>query len=381
MRNDNEIIIRNLSDQLRVLANSCIEFDKGYEEFGREICTKLRVIFHQTTSSHSILNQLQMEDQLFQTSIQSKVMFWMKNSDQEVISNQYFLLKEVMSWDGRPFSNFPHLDDIDEYKALKFEDWWKEIVCKYSDKTLTRRQLVLLFSNKLGGAHLEPNLNKNEADIHSLTSEVLFFQYFNNDGTPKKDTMSPYLATARQIAHETLRSFEKLLPGQFRIPIWYDSPIEHYKLIGHNRSEWYSGVFGEKVEEVGSVFIVGFASKNVETVCALVKDIYPRFDVSDLEYAIEGRSDGFISIREKGIVHERLFEYSENDRFGLGILNVNGKVKICYLHKEVVFYISQTTPKLPLYNICAMKQNGTLKYPQGAKGKKLEDYPQNIIQL
>ena len=58
MNGNRERLIQKLGEQLRFMQRSCVMFDQGYEDEAIRIATSLRVIFHHTVSSVSLVSHV-----------------------------------------------------------------------------------------------------------------------------------------------------------------------------------------------------------------------------------------------------------------------------------------------------------------------------------
>jgi hypothetical protein len=191
-----------------------------------DLATKIRVMCHHTKFSHSLLDQLKLEDKiLFQNkksksgiqlegltykilegldfySNQTKIelrggfkikkdgyikiddfgniamngLFW--NKDEEILDNTAVnVLDYVAKQNIKKIYNYKWYlsDDIiaqDVEKKSSFNDWWsKDCVVEITNESYTRKDIVLYIANKAGGAHVDPHYQKE--DLYTLEKEKI----------------------------------------------------------------------------------------------------------------------------------------------------------------------------------------------------------------
>lgn len=198
-----EELISHLREQVGFLRVSCNAVDDGNVSEGKRIAVTLRVLLHESVRSRSLLEQLGL--------IANMEFFGTAGS---------ICLGEVMTQHGligiviekgqakyrAPLGDRPpHM-----FSWNKFEDWWKQPVFLDRDgRRISREQLVLSVANKDGGAHVDPVLNKEYAELtraNSLDWRVV--------SGKKEEAMgpNPALLSVRQMAFEVLTSLERHVP-------------------------------------------------------------------------------------------------------------------------------------------------------------------------
>ncbi|PAP96299.1 hypothetical protein CIT31_06385 [Mesorhizobium wenxiniae] len=120
----------------------------------KRMAVSLRVLFHETAQSHSILAQLgERQQPLFDSS---------HPYNPNNLASHHGLVA-MMITGGSEAKFFAPIDDREIAPRLtRFGDWWeKDIVIKEGQKgtPYTRRSLVLFAANKDGGAHVDPHLD------------------------------------------------------------------------------------------------------------------------------------------------------------------------------------------------------------------------------
>jgi tetratricopeptide (TPR) repeat protein len=208
-----------LSDHLRFLERSAIEFDRGDIREALRIATSLRVIFHQTTKSKALLEHLNAWSIMLRTETAK---------DLKDLPAPVFMA----DWSSSPDTNVSH--DNAEYLSVK--EWWEEYpVAATSGIWITRKDIVLWAANKDGGAHVD--------DILPATYTKAL-QGMTFTGPDKKtgeilprEIITPFYKL-RQFAYEVLHSTDLLeLADKFTVEkpdyaiIWYNKGYDLY-IIG-----------------------------------------------------------------------------------------------------------------------------------------------------
>jgi hypothetical protein len=191
---------QHLDDHLGFLDRSCDAFDSGHEGEAKRLAVSLRVLFHDTSQSHSLLGQL---NRLGGDFVSSAIPHQTGN-----VATHGGLIMTAMSEGGARY--FAPLDDVPSERWLPFASWWNEIVFVDASRAeLTRRNLVLAVANQDGGAHVDPHLNEAYARLSRQNSMAWVYE---PGGTPIEDAAR---SAIRQIAHEAMKT---LKPGYKRKP-------------------------------------------------------------------------------------------------------------------------------------------------------------------
>jgi len=197
---------KHLKEQIQFLLRSSQSYDKGFISEAKRLAVIIRVLFHDTQKSTSLLTLLQKKDiSLHDTS---------SDYDPKNLMPTMGLITMKVGKNG---GYVPPLDDGPPIRYTKgrvpFDDWWNKIV--FVDKkgnNLTRKDLILAVSNKDGGAHIDPKLDEAYADLTRFDSLEWKFVV---DGVEKGSSTGPVLASIRQISHEVLKSFRDEFPDYF----------------------------------------------------------------------------------------------------------------------------------------------------------------------
>jgi hypothetical protein len=224
----------HLKEQLDFLITSCELYDKGRFSEAKRIATIIRILFHDTRCSKSLLGQLgKKRDQFYSTNLP---LF------RESLGTYSGLT--LIGIKGKDTIYYPKLDEMPfNINWLSFENWWNEII--FRDKLgnfISRSMLIKTSTNQDGGAHIDDALDEiyyNLAKNNSLETHIF-------DGVNSSSIPNPEKAAIRQIGHEVLKTlivdYEKKQTA--KVDIWLGgseivkgdkpSPISNYKKIGRN---------------------------------------------------------------------------------------------------------------------------------------------------
>lgn len=195
-------LVAHLEDHLGFLRRSAEEFDGGHKSEAKRLAVSLRVLFHATAQSHSLLSQL---NRLSGKFISTSIPYDPKNG-----LSHCGLIMTAMSTTHAEY--VAPLDDFIFQRWLSFPEWWEEIVFVDNKKnTLSRKTLVLSIANQDGGAHVDPKLT----DVYARLSRQNSLGWILTTGEDMPAIESPERAAIRQIAHETLKT---LIPGYRKMP-------------------------------------------------------------------------------------------------------------------------------------------------------------------
>jgi hypothetical protein len=207
---------KHLKEQIDFLQRSANAFDDGHTSEAKRIATTLRVLLHDTSRSKSLLTLLgKKRMKFYNTAVEydSGLAPNMKliqiivrgHGDKNKGEGEFFDDAHYRA----PLDNFP--PNIDTNKKTDFLQWWNQnVIIDLKKNKFSRRDLVLYVSNKDGGAHIDPKLNNEYADLTRFNS--LGLSLISNN-VEKEFSTSPELASIRQICHEVLKSMKDEFPG------------------------------------------------------------------------------------------------------------------------------------------------------------------------
>jgi hypothetical protein len=139
--------IEKLREQLRFVQRSCAAFDAGLEDEALRIATAMRVVFHQTGSSTSLITHLGLQDSKMLSSARG-------HGD----INDY-LSHRIALCSPEPIKMVPILGE--QFRELSLSDWWsRETVFVHQNERFTRKSIILSAANKDGGAHVDVHLER-----------------------------------------------------------------------------------------------------------------------------------------------------------------------------------------------------------------------------
>lgn len=211
-----EELKNHLSEQLYFL-ESDLNSTNEKEFLAKRTATTIRTLVHDTQSSNSLLNQLNLKGISFYNSSAGKddISFWRGNFGINGwgISTLPFIgivgkdvLVESNNVTVKYFPIYKQWNQLNYFKTIDFEAWWNGII--YDNRmgvTLSRKNLILNVSNKDGGAHID---ELRVEYISFKTADV--FKYVYNGQIQGTDNMPVYPAVL-QIAWELYNSIKKEL--------------------------------------------------------------------------------------------------------------------------------------------------------------------------
>ncbi len=231
----------SLADQLKrqigYLERSCSMFDSGIDEEAQRLATTIRVLFHDTRQSTSLLTLLGMkatmmmvDTGLYRERLDAAKDDWFKKTCPKEYSEGLRIVAHQPGeaglvslqqrgseffW-GAPLGSprFPtgHPNSAAFIARQPFEKWWTNPLVETSQMTyFNRRKLVLVMANQDGGAHVDPTLDQ---DYEALTVNFLGVQIevgenltdktMGGDIPPVQGNVAA--ASVRQIAFEVLET-------------------------------------------------------------------------------------------------------------------------------------------------------------------------------
>lgn len=205
-----------LKDQIDFLASSCDFFDQGKKQEAKRIAAHLRILFHDTHMSKSLLNQLGLKSIRYLNTAEP---YDPANLVCHVglVSFKFDCPSGRRAWivpKGNP-------EKLPNKAMLTFPEWWnmKVIVAKGNKKDIafSRRELVLQVANTDGGSHVDNTLDEKYMALSRWNAiGIVTIQ----DGI-EKPIDNPVFACIRQIAHEVLSTLQSRHPDFFEKPYSY----------------------------------------------------------------------------------------------------------------------------------------------------------------
>jgi hypothetical protein len=154
---------------------------------GHNVVARLRVLLHETNSSHSLLGQLDMRNGQFLNTIGP--------------GNTLTLASLYGPWPRflMPFQPWSSNNCID------FDDWWNNSKVTVSRYSSSRKELVTMLANQEGGAHVDPQMKAGLAELRRHGSG---WYLMSDEGNSPMHGFE--IAAVRGIGFELLWSLENM---------------------------------------------------------------------------------------------------------------------------------------------------------------------------
>ena len=230
-------LAKHLRTQIGYLERSCEIFDSGTDDEAQRLATTIRVLFHDTEKSKSLLTQLGMRSTimmvdtgLYRDRLDTAKKDWFKRTCPKEYARGLPIVAQQPGEAGLVclqqrgleffwvaplgFPRFPpdHPNSAAIISPQPFDKWWSTPLIETSQMThFSRKELILDMANGEGGAHVDPKLNKK---YEALTVDFLGVQMEAGENLPDK-TMGGDIppvqgnvaaASVRQIAFEVLET-------------------------------------------------------------------------------------------------------------------------------------------------------------------------------
>lgn len=182
----------HLRQQLGFLDRSCAAFDAGYEDEATRIAVTLRVLFHQTKKSTSLLTHLGASPRLLSTVA--------KDLDYGKIPTMAAI------WTGDPPKFKARLNASVFLSSVSVRYRWNQRICSQNGVVATRKDIILAAANRDGGAHVDDKLTPEYEALRDF--QMMLYQVREGEHVSvnfAKDTHFVYL---RQMGYEVLNSPE-----------------------------------------------------------------------------------------------------------------------------------------------------------------------------
>lgn len=187
---------RLLDEQIVLLTRSTASYDAGYEAEAKRMAVGLRILFHDTGRSKSLLGQLG----------RKRIWFWdlaAPDVPGNLLPHGGLVGIRLTSVNQATDADYVALlDDVPHARQIPFEKWWTAPVFRAGEAVLTREKLVLTAADQDGGAHVDPALN--EAYARFQHDNALGWELSGEGGSiPLNGAIGVAL---RQMTHEVLRT-------------------------------------------------------------------------------------------------------------------------------------------------------------------------------
>lgn len=196
-------LLKMLREQLELLDHYCGVFDGGQPIMALPMSTAIRVLVHDTSTSHSVLGQLASKER----------MSFLDGSEYGTVPSHLpsGALRKQGADPGLVIAFFDY-DDGAEFVPIfeverepmaptSFDHWWKDpTMSDDMDHEFSRRNLVLAMANKVGGAHVDRGGLDEAFELITARGSL---GYWSTQG---RLLASPLPAAIRQIAEELRRA-------------------------------------------------------------------------------------------------------------------------------------------------------------------------------
>jgi hypothetical protein len=191
---------RRLREQLGFIERSAAGFDQGHREEAMRIATALRVIFHHTPKSTSLLQHLNAVNVKIRSDAPDRQKQNAALGGRKILGEFSWSLASISSVAGGRFA--PYTDPRAPHRMLAAPDWWKEVFAHIDGSDYTRSAAVLWAANKDGGAHVDDVLPPEYEAIRAAGA----VGYFELPDGMKADIEDAHYAFIRTMAFEVLNS-------------------------------------------------------------------------------------------------------------------------------------------------------------------------------
>ncbi|WP_299516481.1 hypothetical protein [uncultured Rummeliibacillus sp.] len=201
-RNDIELF-DSFKEQLDFINNAAILYDSGNIDAIKMASPSLRSLFYQQKFGPILIDIIKGIDKnrFLSTSterINSSTILY-----QGPVSEDFFYYKGELK--ASYFPNCYAFEFNDRF--LPFDEWWNETILVHGEAKFTRSNLIKFIANQDGGAHVDEKINEL---YYSLTKSLFSSTIKLIPEEIEKKSENLHLALLRQIAHETITSFNKM---------------------------------------------------------------------------------------------------------------------------------------------------------------------------
>ena len=184
---------KQMSTHLSFIENSCKKYDQGFHEEALRIAVSLRVIFHDTPKSISILKHLGIKESI-------SLLSTMGGNEEKIPEGHKLALSIpfMITMDGV----IPPLNETSKKKIIPIKGWWNEIIF-VQNGNFSRCDVVLSASNQDGGAHVDANPSRKTKELKQGIGS------FTSTTSGEKNTaelIDYHYQLLRQIGFEVLNS-------------------------------------------------------------------------------------------------------------------------------------------------------------------------------
>jgi hypothetical protein len=183
-----------LRRQISFLERSCASYDSGHHEEALRIAVSLRVLFHDTLKSVSLLMHLGIK-------ASAQVLSTFELGSRKA-ATPGLLSAFAPLWLEPTGERTAPLDDVIRRDFVPAEEWWSEVIMCMRE-TLTRKDIVLAAVNQDGGAHVDAQPGRKATELIEGVGTLTTMSQGQVTRRPLDNHHFPLL---RQFAHEVLSS-------------------------------------------------------------------------------------------------------------------------------------------------------------------------------
>lgn len=194
-----EDLENQLAEQIELLKELVKLYDSGKTVVAKSIASSIRVLVHQSPTSHALLEQMGILGQDFYDTAQLRA-----DHNGGIWSGSYSALLGIAI--GSNHSGYvPNLDSDKDVRWVPFQKYWNEIIfVDQENNSFTRKDIVLAVANQDGGSHVDPGL---DPKYEKLSRNNSLGWITGGDGS-WGGLKGAELASVRQIAHELLKTLD-----------------------------------------------------------------------------------------------------------------------------------------------------------------------------
>lgn len=217
IRITNAELLDNAKSQIAKMKHYCELFDEGQEMYISEIALKIRVLLHTTGASKSLYDELLecygMSKVRFPDSRGLSTLHDPAEGNYNYLSSKMYEVECKVESDSCTYS-IKYKSNV-RYTFWSFDDWWSNSTVMFWGTTiLTRRDIVSLIANQIGGAHTDKEIDEKIYNLKErLVAQTRISLNGNKFSINSKDVL---FALLRTISNEVIYVFEKKIFPQFR---------------------------------------------------------------------------------------------------------------------------------------------------------------------
>ena len=196
--------LKHLKQQIGFIIRSCDSFDAGHTDEAIRIATSLRILFHNTGQSTSLMAHLDALDiSLLSTVIDRDAEIAAQGLHDGIVIFGGLFCTRISSETG--VSLQASLDGGETRELVPITKWLNQAVSSTMSRIrVTRRDIILGATNKDGGAHVDLNLPV-PYQVASGESPIGFFM--KKPGVENRNPLErTHLVSLRQMGYEILNS-------------------------------------------------------------------------------------------------------------------------------------------------------------------------------